>query len=537
MIRAQKRRIESRQFWAAPWAGNPAINLRPRSLMSGASDGGAQEKTIPFSSLNVIPHAVFSDLSPAERLMFAGLQGLASLGAHPIYCIVDNFNNIPFYPMAAHLWLQDIDLPRDYLPEPWLLLERYPEIQGYILCDIANHPESVNIATSLAGILQALPVDISLQGPMNRLGYEQVADVRDWRFADFLGQYWSAINPEMAVELSPSQLWGIRDFAVANGAVVMHGADQRNMLLPLLNAPAAIYGGGPMDSLEKKAFVQSIGLHGGYHVPSEQAFNLSTLAGLDVEPIPVPVISTPPITAQEPTDGAHVEASTVHVAFVVSDGDDLQWLLNRGDHDAWWGSATRGDIPLGWTFSPALYRLAPTVWNYYMDTMTAQDEIICGASGIGYCFDDIAFNEGFKGFLSQTGSFMAEAGIDLVAVFGNKFPDKPYLQGYTRQSAVKGVVYTSYSPWVVPLTTSPLSCNEKIIIPTSINLSGNVQQVVRQILDTPPSPALYLIHVNAWSNDYRPLEMAHAVYDQIKDRVRVVKPSTLFALAAGDMGA
>lgn len=532
MIRAQKRRIESRQFWAAPWAGNPAINLRPRSLMSGASDGGTQEKTVPFSSLNVIPHAVFSDLSPAERLMFAGLQGLASLGAHPIYCIADNFKNIPFYPMAAHLWLQDIDLPRDYLPEPWLLLERYPEIQGYILCDIANHPESVNIATSLAGILQALPVDISLQGPMNRLGYEQVADVRGWQFCDFLGQYWSAINPEMAVELSPSQLWGIRDFAVANGAVVMHGTDQRNMLLPLLNAPAAIYGGSPMNCLDRKNFVQSIAAHGAYHIPSETAFNLSTLGGLDVDPIPVPVIPGP---SPELATGAGARTD-IHVAFVLSDGDDLQWLLNRGDHDAWWGSPSRGEIPLGWTFSPALYRLAPSVWNYYMDTMTAQDELICGASGIGYCFEDIAFNEGFKEFLSQTDEFMAEAGIDLVEVFGNKFPDKPYLQGYTKQPSVKGVLYTSYSPWVVPLTTSPLSCNGKAIIPASINLSGNVTQVARQILDTGPVPAQYLIHVNAWGNDCRPLEMVQAVYDLIKDKVTVVKPSTLCAIAAGEGG-
>lgn len=48
------------------------------------------------------------------------------------------------------------------------------------------------------------------------------------------------------------------------------------------------------------------------------------------------------------------------VAFVMSDGDNLQWILGPWTTDErWWGATERGSVPLGWTLSPAVGHVAP----------------------------------------------------------------------------------------------------------------------------------------------------------------------------------
>ena len=47
------------------------------------------------------------------------------------------------------------------------------------------------------------------------------------------------------------------------------------------------------------------------------------------------------------------------VAFVMSDGDNLQWILGPWTTDErWWGASERGSVPLGWTLSPAIGHVA-----------------------------------------------------------------------------------------------------------------------------------------------------------------------------------
>ena len=48
----------------------------------------------------------------------------------------------------------------------------------------------------------------------------------------------------------------------------------------------------------------------------------------------------------------------------MSDGDNIQWLLNWFITDRrWFGSNNRGQTSIGWTISPALSELAPTVMS------------------------------------------------------------------------------------------------------------------------------------------------------------------------------
>ena len=61
---------------------------------------------------------------------------------------------------------------------------------------------------------------------------------------------------------------------------------------------------------------------------------------------------------------------SVHtVCFVMSDGDNIQWLLNWFITDnRWFGNNNRGQLDIGWTISPALSELAPTVMSKIYET-------------------------------------------------------------------------------------------------------------------------------------------------------------------------
>ncbi len=56
----------------------------------------------------------------------------------------------------------------------------------------------------------------------------------------------------------------------------------------------------------------------------------------------------------------------------------------------WYGSPNRGKVDIGWTVSPALSELAPTVLaNFYANasnTTQGRDVFIAGASGVGYSY-------------------------------------------------------------------------------------------------------------------------------------------------------
>lgn len=74
------------------------------------------------------------------------------------------------------------------------------------------------------------------------------------------------------------------------------------------------------------------------------------------------------------------------VTFLMTDGDNVQWLLGPfASGAAWYGSPNRGKVSLGWTVSPALAELAPSVLAYFYEHANpGVDEFVAGVSGVGY---------------------------------------------------------------------------------------------------------------------------------------------------------
>src|SRR5260370_7068059 len=81
----------------------------------------------------------------------------------------------------------------------------------------------------------------------------------------------------------------------------------------------------------------------------------------------------PPTPAQPPK---------TYVSFTMSDGDNLQYNQHRMAQ--LWQDPVRGTIPIGWTISPTLIRVAPPLAAYYTPTATPNAELVAAPSGAGY---------------------------------------------------------------------------------------------------------------------------------------------------------
>jgi hypothetical protein len=138
--------------------------------------------------------------------------------------------------------------------------------------------------------------------------------------------------------------------------------------------------------------------------------DLSVHSGIRVEKFRQPVSPAPKL-----------EKDKVYVCFTISDGDNLP-VVSCNNWPQLWADKTRGDIPLGWTISPAACLLIPGIVDYYYSTATSNDTFMAAVSGVGYCYPDFYARRFctsdrervFDDFLGLTDAYMRK--MDLRAV-------------------------------------------------------------------------------------------------------------------------
>ena len=157
-------------------------------------------------------------------------------------------------------------------------------------------------------------------------------------------------SPSLGVSMGWGPEYQLVSFSAAAGAWV-HASDWSSDLAQLSNLPA----------------------HGavGLHEEGTGAATLAARRGVGAAPARAAEL----VTSAEP----------VHtVAFLMSDGDNLCWLQGGWAlQEQWWASPQRGQVPIGWTFSPAAQQLFPTVLDYAHEVATPNDTLVAGRAARG----------------------------------------------------------------------------------------------------------------------------------------------------------
>ena len=277
--------------------------------------------------------------------------------------------------------------------EPWNLVERYTKmgvIKGYILYrrdrskgEInAYRPGmdcSVNVATSLAGLLDGIIVDEELEKDAKAHGLDLLLDAREktqqWCFQTYQDQF----NRRMLCTQDPRKPHA-RDLAIAQKVFTVYGKDEPTptamaWLEPL--SPILGWNGG-----DEFATTDLSTRFGHIQTATDWCLNLPVLmAGTEASTLPKMKIFDPRAIDWNDARSA--------VSFVGTDGDNVQWFEGNFFHggDGYWGNPERGKVPFGWSGCFAhLAQLCPPAIEYALSTRTPNDSLI--EWGGGYYFPD-----------------------------------------------------------------------------------------------------------------------------------------------------
>ena len=315
------------------------------------------------------------------------------------------------------------------------LLTRYAaRFDGYILCEART--SSVNVAFSLASILNAIAVPVDIEQSAINAGYTMILDARGkdeaWVLANYGEQLSRTITSYQAV--NDDRALHVGDYSVFAGALQFwDGSATGSLANSVYNRmdPCAVYFGW---GAGEYATVEQLSLRSAMIHPSDWSPNLSTLSNIPVK-----------LPRQKVQPNEYKVIENVHtVCFVISDGDNIQWLSGSLGNTNNWANPDKSRLKLGWTISPAFAELAPALYKKYVENALTNEGacnyLVAGPSGAGYYFPSIYPQLATQNqFMNQ---MLKKADLNIVNIIdkdGNHNPDE-----YLKQSNVDALFYYSY---------------------------------------------------------------------------------------------
>jgi hypothetical protein len=473
----------------------------------------------PLRSLDVIPK---SALAPAELVLVSTLQGLvARASSEQIY--VDEGG-------PGAVWKQNLadryGVALDGSRATWqALVERFRDRAsgGYVLYDRAS-PRSLTAATALAGPLDAVAVDVTLEAQVRALGITTMAaDVRghdeQWVYAQYPGRF----STKTAAELDPAINHQLRDYITLTRSFTFYDGltPFRTRVLQGLDREAFCFG---YYGLDEFGMVSGATAQGVVMVPSDFAANLSvhssihSRAGLTQRPAPAPA----------------AETDVHYVTFVLSDGDNIAFDL--WSMQSWYADPLRGSFDMGFEISPALVDLAPATMRWYYENASSgahRDWFVAGPSGSGYMFPSKMPAADLPPYLDRLDAFMAAADLDIVSILDRGAVGRMDLwNAYLGRPHIGAVLYFDYDYGTKGEIA--FSTQGKPVIASRDRLWGGITEEAELISrinarpKTPASAAGYtMVQVHVWTK--KPANVL-TVVKGLDPKVRVVTPAAFVAL-------
>lgn len=311
-------------------------------------------------------------------------------------------------------------------------IDRYKShLSGYVLFDSAT----INQATSVAGALGAVMVHESLlpsiSNALNSAGLSQLEDVRGRDSTWVFNSYGSMLNKDMIFRQMPSFNQQLRSFAVLNKGFVFDSTGAtRDTFLAAQNDNTRVFGWGYGGS--EMEFFGSASQHNLMGVPADHLQGSAASARWQVD-IPQQSAHTPTNTPTDPNKH--------YVAFVMSDGDNVQWLTNGFARSSrWFGSEHRGDFDFTFDMSPSLADVNPTALKYFYD-LAASDAhktffVTAGGQGLNYP----SATPDIDGFMDATVDSMQAVDQNIISVLDDAGFDLAKLQQMVDRPEIMGMM-------------------------------------------------------------------------------------------------
>lgn len=512
---------------------NPLLQYNQPSTTTYLSnvDNSYIKNSITAKYLYVISE---NDMTREEQTMIATIQGIISTKSdNQIYVLC---SNEPDY----KLWLEDLNknynVKYNIIKDPWVLFNKFKSyINGYILYSNANSP-SINNACSLASLKDSVAIDESLESKVKSYGVTSL--IRDCRDTD---KYWAynnlwncGLNHSSVIELSPEKTMALRDYAIISKSLIFYEDDVndatfRETIFNSMNDNSHCLGWGP-DEHTNVSIASKFGVD---VIAADWTYNLSVLSSYPSIPL-----------TQKDSNTIPNEDNVHYITFIMSDGDNQQWYLGSNySSPKWFGSNHRGNFNLGWSISPSLYYLAPTVYTkYYQNagSLSHTDNFIVPPSGNGYMYPSQFPIKKLDTYTSLLSSYMNEVDQKYVLILDDgAFYKTDLWDKYTCHSDIKGLFYldykkhNSYDGKIIWSNNKPVvSCRDLLWdgLENESQLIANINDRIKLgYTDITNQNSYTFVYVHVWS---KTMDNVQDIINRLNEnpKSRIVTPDTFMKL-------
>ncbi|TWI86395.1 PA14 domain-containing protein [Chitinophaga japonensis] len=326
-----------------------------------------------------------------------------------------------------------------YTNFPGLLAHFAGRLDGYILCNAKDR--STNVAISLAGVMNAVAIPADIEQTAINAGLTMLLDVRGRNESWALAHYGHLFSKNIASyqQSSDDRVGFLADYSTYTKAFQFWDDSPTGPLADSvynrMNKGAAFFGWGP----QEYETVEQLSQHSMMILPSDWAPNLSALTNIPA--------TKDSFRQKDPIQPFEVVPNVHTVCFVISDGDNVQWLLGTHDNMNNWNNPNRGRVNLGWTISPSLAELAPVVYEKYIDncltTPDGRNVLIAGPSGRGYHLPGRYPDADLETECTLLNRYMKKADLRIVNIIDADDSDNDP-SAYLEQDNIDALFYYSY---------------------------------------------------------------------------------------------
>ncbi|MCU0522620.1 MAG: hypothetical protein MUF84_18245 [Anaerolineae bacterium] len=475
-------------------------------------------------------------LSPAEQTLALTLQGLVAERSEAIWIQDGGMYALVLDDLVAE------GVTTQQAGSVWDLLSTFRDaVAGMVLYDLGT--DSINVATSLCGPLQAVAVDGSLQTKAEAAGLEVLADVRGMdevaAFAEYGALFTSAAEaegrPALLIEQAESKNAHLRDFAVARRAFTVYDleSDDHMRIATALGPDLTAFGWGP----DEYAWIHQISSEGGIGLAADWSRNLSVL-----QRVPATLPERPHPTVRPAKEGERI------VAFVMSDGDNIQWMGGQFvTAEGFWANPHRGEFAMTWEMAPLLAEVFPrALARFYAEASRGRaiDDFVVGPSGVGYAFHNYLPDR--VAFARRTAAAMRATDLRVTTMLNANGGMEQSVE-LLAQPEIMGVIYKDWSPYnakegrIYWYEGKPCVSYRYILwdpLP-----KNSPEGVAAAIANLPASPqtdqnSYALINVHAWSfgDIGGPMEAVARTIELLPPKTRVVTAEELIVLLRENFG-
>lgn len=474
------------------------------------------------------------NMTNEEKTMIATLQGLISNKSEKQIYILSPSE--PDY----EIWLKDLktiyNVKYKTIKDPWKLIDIFNSyIDGYVLYSNVKSP-SINNACTLASLKNSVAIEESIESIINKHGITNL--IQDCINTD---KYWaynnlwnSGLNHSIVIELPSDKFTSLRDYAIMSKSLIFYednlsDTSLRETIFNSMDDGGHILGWGP-DEYTNVSIASKYGVD---IIAADWSYNLSVLS------------SYPSTPKTQKSNTEFIDEDGVHyVTFIMSDGDNQQWLLGSNySVKNWFGSPYRGNFNLGWSISPSIYYLAPTVFDKYYKSASHSkysDNFVVPASGNGYMYPSKFPFEKLGDYTKRLNEYMAIVDQHYILILDDDaFYKKDLWDKYTNNSNINGLLYlnyyknNSYEGKIVWSNNKPVvSCRDLLWggLEDETELINNINTRVNLGYTDIKNPNSYtFVYVHVWSNT---MDNVNDVITKLNKnpKVRIVTPDVFMRL-------